>query len=110
MFLETEKRPQGEPAKVGALKPSEAIRRGHPLTDEYRVSHYYCALGAMWRGYGKTDDELHPIVKKSEGNLAELMGEAMGLPPGMAKQIEAKHLFERMPRIKIADWLEERGY
>lgn len=111
MFVETEKRPQGEPhgePQVKPMKLSEAIREGAKLRPQYFGADYFgnggsCALGAAYEavtGHGHYYADDAPTIED--------------LFPSLTVELEMeiwdKNDQECLSREQIADWLEARGY
>jgi len=104
MFVETEARPVGEPAKVGTLKLSEAMRIGARDTKQcsgvwWDGQGSFCALGAAYKGMG--------------GDLSNAYGpstlrERFGLSHSMFADIAHRN-DSGESRESIADWLESQG-
>lgn len=116
MFLDTEKRPQGEPAKVGTLKLSEAIRKGLPIVgQEGRYSFQTCAMGCAFAGVmgrSMTDKEETSFVggELISHGVAKRIAEFLGFPARAGSLANGMHLHQLMGAIEIADRLEKQGY
>lgn len=111
MFVETEKRTQGEPQKVGTLKLSEAIRIGKPMVVEGMTSHRFCALGCAWAGYNGRAMTMQDLcdLRVRDGKWSARLGESLEIPASLAEDISSKHC-SGVSALEIADWLQEQGY
>lgn len=114
MFLDEKTQGEAAPVKTGALKLSEAIRIGHRMIEEdhehFLTAGRGCALGAMWVGMGRSEDEWKSIfAPKGPIEGWRLMSHELGVPLALAESISERHCFGEL-RLSIADWLESEGH
>jgi hypothetical protein len=111
MFVEHKEALEVTEAPAKTLKLSEAIRRGHTMIEEdrhrYLRSNKGCALGAMWVGMGRTEEEFRQLINQAAFPSYEV-ADVLGFDQELAITISAKH-HRGMPRLEIADWLEAQG-
>lgn len=108
MFVETQERPAGEPAKVGTLKLSEAMRIGAAKRPQgfglVFSQGKTCALGAAIEGYGY---DISTIPLDQWWSLPEVAPWEKNRE--LCESIVDRNDFGKMTREKIADWLESKG-
>ena len=92
-------------------KLSQAIRNGHKLIRESHTGFLACgagcALGAAWVGSGKTENEY--LCGRSD-MLFKHLEKYCGVPLEVLNSVSRWHFWDRVPRLQIADKLEEMGY
>lgn len=119
MFLETEKRPQGEPFRESSqetiTKLSQAIRVGamlrHQCTGDIFKGGGSCALGAAYEaifGHPGRDVTLPDDQASHLERLWGVIPSPKGLSPVM--DIGMNRNDSGWTRERIADWLESQGY
>jgi hypothetical protein len=94
------------------MKLSEAIRKGHTMTQDgmefmtYALANRQCccALGAAWYGIGKTERQYWDMRTGGLDALSVFSRE-LGIPRDLAKEISKKHC-GGMTRLEIANWIE----
>lgn len=113
MFVEEKTQGEVAPAKVGALKLSEAIRIGAKFrpqcTGDMFVGGGSCALGAAFEALtGRTDyysSDVLPITRYWPS-----LGREGGFPGELMNEITDRNDSGEYTREQIADWLEAQGY
>lgn len=113
MFVDEKAAGEKTPLKVGTLKPSEAIRRGHSMIEEddgkFLSAGRGCALGAMWVGMGRSEGEWAKLFDpKGPIDGWRLMSSELGIPLDLSRRINNLHCSGR-PRLAIAAMLESEG-
>lgn len=114
MFVDTEARPAGEPAKVGTLKLSEAIRKGKPLVGMEAADFRLCALGCAWagvKGVRMTSDDYVRLLGKypRAGHFGNAIMMELGFPKELGARVSYMHS-SGVPALKIADRMESEGF
>ncbi len=116
MFVEHKEVGEVTEAPSKVLKMSEAIRRGKPLVKEDRSQFCWCALGCAFAGvHGRAmtmDENFRLRVRHGTSNVDTARGLAreLGFSEDIGVKVNELHYGERMPALKIADWLESQGY
>ena len=112
MFVEHKEQGEAQPAKVGTLKLSEAMRIGAGI----RPQGFGGVLAQLSRG---TSCALHAAYEAIEGHphpkisgASEMLEKwACGFACGViVEEVMDKNDSEKLTREQIADWLESQGY
>lgn len=104
-----------QPATVGTLRLSEAIRKGKPLVDESADEFRFCAIGCAFAGVkGRPmtvfeQREFNQIHLGLSG-VARAIGKHLGLSEDACERANHLHFHEDMPALLIADILESEGH
>lgn len=105
MFLDTEARPAGEPAKVGTLKLSEAMRIGARLRPQQFCSPRVQSIGSCALAAAS-----EAVTGSIEHYCERWARRVYGISEEISNEIWHRNDNLKMPREEIADWLESQGY